>query len=540
METLRGGRAPSMVLAGCMLALGACSATEPAPVGVAVESVHDEGLFELDRNAVGDPAVEGDDWDDVNLPLPDGDGGDSFDHTGVLPDGNGQTIFRGGGSKDDLDIGAWRHRASGPVPDKDDITNAYAAAYIDEDSNDTILYFGMDRVDTSGDANMGFWFFQQSVTPNADGTFSGNHTDGDLLVQIDYSNGGTVPNVRVLVWRADGSGEINGTLDLFFEGSADCLSPSQDTVCATTNLLETASPWLYVQKGENADGPFPPRAFVEGGINITEVFSDAENGPPCFSSFMATTRASTSVDAVLKDWVLGEFEACGIEITTSCTDGVLNEAGTAFVYDYEITVTNVGGGTLYDVTITDDLSGDVTVLPNPLGATPVTIDGSYETTEQEITVSASVTAAAVAGGAVVASDETGADSAVCEADTAPAITVSKVCTPRLEVRDNEVVVVIDGSGQVCNTGDTPLTAIVVTDDCGSGASQTDEIPDLAPGACAPWSVECTPTESNPDPVEASFSDTASVTGTPTIGSTTPVTDSSDLAVCALCPEPTPG
>ncbi|AKF07489.1 hypothetical protein DB32_004638 [Sandaracinus amylolyticus] len=524
-----------MALAGCMLALAACSAAEPAPVGVAVESVHDEGLFELDRNAVGG-AEDGDDWDDVNLPLPGGDGGDAFDHTGVLPDGSGQTIFRGGGSKDDLDITGWRHRASGPVPDKDDITNAYAAAYIDEDSGDTILYFGMDRVDTAGDANMGFWFFQQSVTANADGTFDGEHTVGDLLVQIDYSNGGTVPNVRVLVWVGTG-GEINGTLDVFFEGSADCLSPSQDTVCATTNVVEAASPWTYVQKGETADGPFPPLSFVEGGVNISEVFAGAENGAPCFSSFMATTRASTSVDAVLKDWVLGAFEACGIEITKTCDQGRLNEAGTGFVFDYHITVTNIGGGLLHDVTITDDLAGTTTTLEDPLGATPVTIDGSFESAENgPFTNTASVTAAAVPGGEVVAEDET---SDVCEAaDTNPAVTVSKVCEPRLAEIGGQVVVLIDGSGQVCNTGDVPLAGITVTDDCGSGPSQTDTIASLAVGACADWEVTCTPSESNADPELAEFSDTASVTATPTVGDTTPVTDSSDLATCALCPEPT--
>lgn len=39
-----------------------------------------------------------------------------------------QSIFTGGGSKDPLDISQWKYK-DGAVPDKDDITNAYAAAY---------------------------------------------------------------------------------------------------------------------------------------------------------------------------------------------------------------------------------------------------------------------------------------------------------------------------------------------------------------------------------------------------------------------------
>ena len=76
---------------------------------------------------------------------------------------------------------------------------------------------------------------------------------------------------------------------------------------------------------------------------------------------------------------------------------------------------------------------------------------------------------------------------------------------RLEVVGDRVVVTIDGTGQVCNTGDVALTNVSVTDDCGSGPDQTDTIGSLPvadPTAtppetgCRTWSVSCAPNESN--------------------------------------------
>src|SRR3990172_4141872 len=89
-------------------------------------AVHDLGLFELDRNA----------QDPGGGPLPDdwatlyGGGGNAEEFTGVLPDigSDGGTQLQGGGSKDDLDITQWLWKDGEPL-DKDDITEAYSAAY---------------------------------------------------------------------------------------------------------------------------------------------------------------------------------------------------------------------------------------------------------------------------------------------------------------------------------------------------------------------------------------------------------------------------
>ena len=135
------------------------SAAMIATFVVPAQAVHDLGLFELDRNAE-DEAAAGDDWD----VLP---GGGEDDFSGILADigGDGGTQFQGGGSKDDLDITEWLWKDGEPL-DKDDITNAYAAAYShtldtgENDVRDVVIYFGLVRFWTAGSAQVGFWFLR--------------------------------------------------------------------------------------------------------------------------------------------------------------------------------------------------------------------------------------------------------------------------------------------------------------------------------------------------------------------------------------------
>ena len=174
-------------------------------------AVHDLGIFELDRNA----------QDPGGAPLPDdwgtlyAGGGSAGMFTGILPDigEGGGSQFQGGGSKDDLDITQWLWKYGEPL-DKDDITNAYAAAYlnpVDTGSNnvgDLILYYGLDRFSANGSAQVGFWFLQDpdfglTSTPSGGGyKFSGSHLDNDVLVQSNFSRGGVVDSVTVYKWLA--------------------------------------------------------------------------------------------------------------------------------------------------------------------------------------------------------------------------------------------------------------------------------------------------------------------------------------------------
>jgi hypothetical protein len=280
------------------------------------QAVHDLDLFELDRNAVDDGAVAGDDWN--SLP------GSSQDFTGILPDVTplpGGTQFQGGGSKDDLDITSWLWKTGEPL-DKDDITNAYAASYIntvdtgENDVGDLIVYFGLDRFSTAGSAQVGFWFLQDpdfGLSNRASGggfEFNGQHQDNDVLVQSNFTNGGVISNLTVYKWLAGSLVQVSSI------SASDCVTsaPDDDPACGTVNQSPTNAPWSYTPKAnEGPPGTFQPSAFFEGGINISRLVPDAT----CFANFQAETRSSTPFDARLKDFVQGKFGECVAGITTT-------------------------------------------------------------------------------------------------------------------------------------------------------------------------------------------------------------------------------
>jgi hypothetical protein len=280
-----------VALVGLMLAAGA-------------QAVHDDGFFELDRNATNDAAVAGDDWNQVFL------GTDNADVSQFQTDD--AEIYTGGATKDDLDIPGWRHTA-GNVPDKDELLHGYAARYDDH------LYFGADRFANNGDAVIGIWFFQSNVGPIAGGGFSGQHINGDVLVLSDFTKGGETSTIRVFQWHSPG-GEINGTLDLIFGTTAtpsDCVAsplPPNDPACATVNAASTPSPWPFTPKS-GPSGSFAKGEFYEGGIDLGAL----DLADECFSSVILETRSSQSVDAVLKDFVAEPFQTCQPSMTTQAS-----------------------------------------------------------------------------------------------------------------------------------------------------------------------------------------------------------------------------
>lgn len=334
----------------------------------AVLAVHDAGVFQLDDNALTESKSgvnAGEDWAAVYA------GTDTAAFTSFDTDttklggiyGAGDNIFTGaqpgGNSKDPDPISGWRYTQSNSTsaPDKDDLEHAYTAQYIvDLSAGDDLqcgtsgdipdcdlLYFGADRYATSGDSQLGFWFFRSEVTLGAQsgsiGGFVGEHVArntstgqrGDILVLSDFLQGGAAPTIRVFEWV--GSGGSDGSLDLIAgttTAPADCngapkpksnATPvpaigADDNACATVNNATTPSPWLYTPKSGTANN-FPAGAFYEGGINLTALgFGDT-----CFSSFLAETRSSQSPTATLKDFVLGGFGNCDSSVVTTPGDG---------------------------------------------------------------------------------------------------------------------------------------------------------------------------------------------------------------------------
>jgi uncharacterized repeat protein (TIGR01451 family) len=338
--------------------------------------VHDDDLFQLDyvtaptaqgvanvSSANISPAGNiGDDWDEVYA------GTSGAFATAFIPDPTGDaetSFYTGGGSKDERPISTGQQHwewddTNDVIPDKDDLSDAFAAAYRDPDSGHIIFYFGADRFDTSGDAEVGFWFFRQPVTLDPKPDFDGEHEVGDILVLANWGGSNKVGDIAVYEWIGG-----NKPLQLLKDTTqADCsVAPANDPVCAVVNNVGGETPpWSYTNK--DGQHSYQPSALFEGGIDVNELLGVQDIG--CFSSFLASTRSSHSTDAQLKDFALGAFPVCGIEVTK--TGDELSKIGDPV--NYTITVENTGQATLYKRNISDTLLGAIAtngVNVNPNG-----------------------------------------------------------------------------------------------------------------------------------------------------------------------------
>ncbi|NMM33545.1 MAG: hypothetical protein HHJ13_06030, partial [Phycicoccus sp.] len=291
--------------------------------------------------------------------------GTSLDTTGatafITEATNSSSIFWSGGSKDPQDLSSWRWKDGGGLPDKDNLVHGFAARY---SGTDEILFFGSDRYDNSGDAQQGFWFFQNKVAKAGDGTFDGTsgdpalHKDGDLLILSDFSNGGQVSTINVYRWDSScakaGAKSTDGTT--CGDANLATLSTSTASKCSDeTTATQKAcgivnpavdplvkAPWTFVDKSATPDNGYLNGEFFEGGINLSEYNLEGE----CFASFASETRSSTSTTATLKDFVLGDFGDCTANLTTQVSASSVNPGvqvqDTATVVGNRPTVTPTG------------------------------------------------------------------------------------------------------------------------------------------------------------------------------------------------------
>lgn len=302
------------------------------------------GPLELDGNALSNG---GEDWETLFNGL-----GTENSFSGVGNDPVGVSIFTTGKSKDTNDVSEWKW-TNGNVPDKNELLHAYAASYFD--NGQLYLYFGTDRYSVDGDATIGFWFFKDNVQLNEDGTFSGSHQDGDLLVLANY---GSSEEIAIYEWDS----ALGEPALLFFDANAKCDTALNQDACAITNAVATNSPWSYSPKSGSAN-VFPAGSFLEGGILLTEFYS-AEN-IPCFSSFLTVSRSSSSLDSQLKDFAINEFKLCGLSLDVTCFGSEIDSTKTKVLYNFGIEAENTGFGNIYNLSLALDGTSltDIGVLP---------------------------------------------------------------------------------------------------------------------------------------------------------------------------------
>jgi hypothetical protein len=369
-------------------------------------AVHDTGAFELDGNAVNGPAL-GDDWDNVCHQVVHSDCSTTSDTNGatavdwVAEPNLNATIFTGGGSKDPQDVNQWAWKdGAGGLPDKDNLLHSFAARYTTNEGE--VLFFGSDRFDNSGDAQQGFWFFQNSIGLGSNsvggGTgFTGVHKNGDLLVVTDFSNGGTTSTITIYAWDTTckkTTGATVGTCgdaNLRIKGtstSAGCASAAaNDSFCGIVNPNNgTTAPWSYTDKSGNST--YLQGEFFEGGVNLTALGL----GDKCFSSVASETRSSTSTTATLKDFVLGGFGTCGSSLTTQESTGGSASIGTGSVSVSDSATVAVTGVNTWSGTVQFHLRGPIGAaneVSTDIGG-PVAVSNTTKTVQSS---NATVTAA---------------------------------------------------------------------------------------------------------------------------------------------------
>jgi hypothetical protein len=520
--------------------------------------VKSAGKFELDSNAT-EQNTAGDDWQT----LVSGNGNADVT-THIMADINSPDFnFIGGGSKDPLPISSWQFNAQKMTPDKDNITNAYAAAYTS--GGHLLFYFGADRLAVNGDAQLGFWFFKNAVGIDpGTGKFSGEHHNDDTLVQVNFLNGGKTAQIGVFKWAGGALTKIVERSITSNGGVTEVCTPG-NLACARTNVSGTTPAyWPYAPKSGTA-GVFPAQAFFEGGIDVTELVG----GDLCFSTFMAETRSSQPFDATLKDFVLGPLETCSIGVSKSCnatratTDAEYAAVGTASYHklwasSYTVTVTNTGAGGLPSNTVISYLDdagspGDTSDDQTGSHTGALAAGASYTFDERTFFTNSngvvnSVTAMAEFAETLVAGPAT---SQCPTGNITGSISVVKDCSvPGVELVpvNGKLAAKVNVQGAVCNNGQDGLTMTVnslvdlIGTDPLNPVSSHDVTPasalpyDLAPGACLDYTDSYFPSQGDGDTSPAglsSFSDTVSASAT-NAHLSAPVTALSDAATCPIC------
>ncbi|MBI2688994.1 MAG: hypothetical protein HYX27_22050 [Acidobacteria bacterium] len=424
----------------------------------------------------------------------------------VVPDPGDISIFTTGGSKDTNDVSQWKN-TNGSVPDKDNITNAYAAAYkVNTTSGGTQphtwIFFGADRFANNGDSNIGFWFFQNAIGPGS-GTGGGGtpftgtpcptgatncnpgdlHRDGDILIVSAFTQGGAIGTIQIYHW--------DKTVGLVLDddqnaGQCTPSSPSHTDVCAIVNTSSTSAAWPYTPKAGPA-GSFPQGSFFEGGFDLTAIFAARGLPEPCFSTFLAETRSSQSTTAQLKDFVLGSFQLCSVAVTKACsgTPTIVEINNVAYVhYTFTGNVINDGAGSLYKLTVADQFpTGSInTVLTQPVtpaqgltSGASAAYSGSFDFPGNgKVTNNATANAASCPTcGNTVTNDHNGNPAAAaadfgvagCNVVTQPGLSLTKSCVVNLVPQTGGGIVLEDATTMtVCNTSadDKPISNINLT------------------------------------------------------------------------------
>ena len=307
---------------------------------------------------VSPPMADGDDWlqgpaNNNVVSLPSTSTASAFLYTDATDPGDDSAY--GGGNKED-DTRDWEYtNSAGPNP-KTDFKHIMASAR--KVGNSAFVYLGAERIENNGTMVVDFELNKKPFKQFSVGPKKPDRSVGDLLISLEYSNGGSNPVVTLYRISAVNEFATGQTVTFSAVSDADTL----DAVRSATNFGElTNSGFGY---------PVPAFDFAEASIDLSEL--GITLGCPGFSS--GHIRSRTGGDpgsSQLKDAAPAfpiDLNNCGK--VTIVKDAVPNAA-----QDFDFTTT--GGNSLSDFSLDDDSNGTL----SDTKVFPVVVPGTYTVTE---------------------------------------------------------------------------------------------------------------------------------------------------------------
>lgn len=216
------------------------------------------------------------------------------------------------------------------MPPKDDLSNVYALA-LDRGTTTEVL-FGAERVTNDGDSHIDFEFLQGDVARDAgcSGEFSGERSQGDLLVAVDFTKGGELAGRRVHEWHCRAEDDAAGqpaagtvcnppahgpSVPHYEEATASVSVSANVTVVANAAGAVACGGWACRNSSGTQVSELGANTFLEGGIDLAGAGLTG-----CTSTMLVHTRSSDVFESTLKDFVGPvPFDTCLVTVPTTTT-----------------------------------------------------------------------------------------------------------------------------------------------------------------------------------------------------------------------------
>ena len=203
------------------------------------------------------------------------------------------------------------------APNKNEIQNAMVHFTFGDDGlsppgdpNDLWVLFAADREVTNGSSYIDFEFLQEPLSRTGlqagSGGFTteapdatGGRTVGDILITIEFTNGGGAANVVIRRWESSG-GMYQYVL----------YTPAPSLLYSTNNTQTIEVPYPLYNQSEVSPGKweYSINQWAEGAANLTQIFSALD---PCFNIstlFVRTRTSGSSGQSELKDFPGGPVQ----------------------------------------------------------------------------------------------------------------------------------------------------------------------------------------------------------------------------------------